>query len=101
MLTKLMVLLHFLTGIIFLSDYKYCYFLESGELLSSMNLPIDAIQCKNIKCNSINHFKDFFYNIIIESLLTAACNTIPVGDNLVLEKLPPVITVSYQVGMAQ
>ena len=40
------------------SDYKYCYFLESGELLSKINLPIDAIQSKNIKCNNINHFKD-------------------------------------------
>ena len=38
------------------SDYKYCYFLESGELLSKINLPIDAIQSKNIKCNNINHF---------------------------------------------
>ena len=70
------------------SDYKYCYFLESGELLSNINLPIDGIQCKNIKCNNINHFKDIdiFYNNIIELLITAACNAIPVGDNFSIGK---------------
>ena len=64
-------------------DYKYCYFLGSGELLSNINLPIDAIPCKNIKCSNINHFNDIdiFNNNIIESLITAACNAIPVGDN--------------------
>ena len=68
--------------------YKHCYFLESGELLSNMNLPIDAIQCKNIKCININHFNDIdiFYNNIIESLITAVCNTIPVGDNFSIRK---------------
>ena len=70
------------------SDHKYCYFLESGELLSNVNLLIDAIQCKKIKCNNINHFKDIdiSYDNIIESLITAACNAIPVGDNFSIRK---------------
>ena len=86
------------------SDYKYCYFLGSCELLSNINLPIDAIQCKNIKCNNNDHFKDIdiFNNNIIESLITAACNAIPVGDNFdIIEEIPPVVTVSFQVGIPQ
>ena len=59
--------------------------MESGELLSSINLPTVTIQCNNIKCNNINHFKDvdIFCNNIIESLIIAACNAIPVGDNCI------------------
>ena len=62
--------------------------MESGELLSNINLPIDAIQYKNIKCDDINHFKDIdiFYNNIIESLISAACNAIPVDDNFSIRK---------------
>ena len=37
---------------------KYGNFFGSGKLLSNTNLPIDAIQCKSIKCNNTNHLKD-------------------------------------------
>ena len=55
--------------------------MERGDLLSNTNLPTDAIQCKNIKSNNINNLKDIdiFYSNGIESLITAACNVIPVG----------------------
>ena len=61
---------------------KYGYFLNSGKLLSSIDLPIDAIQCKSIKCNNPNHLKniDTFYDNITELLITATHNAIPVGD---------------------
>ena len=83
-------------------DYKHCYFLESGELFSLTNVPICALQYKNIKCNNINHFKDIdiFYNNIIESLITGAWNAIPVGGAFSIGKLPLVVTVSYQTEIA-
>ena len=63
------------------SDSKYGYFLESGKLLSDIDLPIDAIQCESIKCNNPNRLKDIntFYDNIIESLITATYHAIPVG----------------------
>ena len=62
--------------------------MEIGKLLSNINLLSDAIQCKNSKCNNINHNKDIniCYNNIIESLITAACNAILAGDNFSIRK---------------
>ena len=55
--------------------------MESGKLLSNIDLPIDAIKCKSIKCNYPNYSKDIdtFYDNIIESLITATYNALPVG----------------------
>ena len=84
------------------SDYKYCNFLESGELLSNINLPIDANQCKNIKCNNITHFKgnDIFYNKLLSHSYLLHILLYQLIILLVLEKLPSVVAVPYQSGIA-
>ena len=47
-----------------------------------------SVKILNAIAISINHFKhiDSFYNNIMESLVTAACNAIPVGDTFSIGK---------------